>query len=168
MTDPATHIALVNILKLHQLNFQLVPEFLEHNHSDIEGLNWEEVKFNSGNKINVPDERGLYAFTVRSSKLGLPKHGYIMYIGMTGNTGSSTLKKRFSNYLTDKEAATVKRPKVYEMLTRWETALYFQFTTVSDTSTDLRDLEKRLNDIFQSPCATQDFTANVRKARMAF
>ena len=168
MNDPAKHDSILDTLKLHQKTFNLVPKFLEHDSRDIDLLEWEEVKFSNDYKDDIPDERGLYAFTIHSSKTGLPMHGYIMYIGISGDNSSATLKKRFYNYLNDQQSITLKRPKVREMLIRWKKVLYFQFTVVPDLSTDLHDLEQRLNDTFQSPCVTNDFTAEVRSARRAF
>jgi len=168
MIDPAKHDSFLDTLKLHQKIFHLVPELLEQESKDIESLVWEEVRFTASNGVNVPDERGLYAFTVHSSKLGLPIHGYVMYIGIAGNTSSNTLRKRFSNYINAQKTTLVKRPKVREMLKRWGPVLYFQYTSVQNEGTDLHDLEKKLNDIFQSPCVSNDFTATVRSARKAF
>jgi hypothetical protein len=168
MIDPAEHDELVDKLEEYGIEFNLLPDFLEKGNSDIENFEWDEVKFEDSSRSLIPDERGIYAFTIHSSRPGLPKHGYIMYVGITGDNSSKTLRKRFKDYIQAEEAIIVKRPKVRKLLKKWAEVLYFQYVSITDESIDLHDIEQRLNDLFQSPSVTQDFSAEVRAARRAF
>lgn len=168
MIDPAEHDDLVTKLADHEVRFNLLPDFLEAENEDLQDFEWSEVKFDETSRASLPESRGIYAFTIHSSRPGLPNHSYIMYIGITGDTGSNNLRKRFSDYLRDEKAIVVKRPKVRRMLQKWSSVLYFQYVVVENEINGLHEIEERLNDLFQSPIVTQDFSAKVRAARGAF
>lgn len=81
---------------------------------------WTRFRFTKGNRTFIPKERGIYVFTVALDPAPLPDHGYILYMGITGDDSESNLYKRYSQYL-----GTQKRPRVYNMLERWEGDLFF-------------------------------------------
>lgn len=130
-------------------------------------LDWDEVKFEDGNKNAIPDKKGIYAFVVKHANNHFPPHGYIMYVGITGNVSAErTLKKRFKDYLYEQKRN--KRPKVHFMLTKYSENLYFNYVALEDDDDiDLGQLELDLNDALVPPVGRKDFTAEIKALRDA-
>ena len=127
-------------------------------------LNWKSIKFNNENKKDVSDKRGVYAFVIQHKDNNLPNHGYITYVGITGNESSSrNLRKRYGDYL--REQRRPKRRSIHMMLNKWKDCLYFNYAELEDDSVDLSFIEDRLNDAIIPPYSTNDFTADVRQAK---
>lgn len=129
-------------------------------------LNWQQIKFDSQNQINVPKERGIYTFTAALSSSELPIHGYIMYMGIAGEESGGTLNSRFQNYLGDLRRKSG-RPKVYYMLEKWKGDLFFSFVSVPDRRVSLRKLETEFLSAIRPPINVRDFEASITHARSA-
>lgn len=70
-------------------------------------LKWQGIQFSATNKDRISEKRGVYAFMVRHADSNLPPHGYITYIGITGNKSKTrNLRLRFNDYLSEQQ-----RPK---------------------------------------------------------
>jgi len=106
-------------------------------------LAWSKLRFSEANRSHVPKERGLYAFTLAHEPSGFPSHGFIMYIGITGDTSKATLRTRYAQYLAHLRRGNG-RPKVYGMLERWDGDLFFNFVPVPDRKVSLTAIEDEL------------------------
>jgi hypothetical protein len=127
------------------------------------------VKFEKGNSVNVSSRPGIYAFVIKSPCLGLPPHGYILYIGITRKRKRNVfLRTRFSEYIREQASGSPRREQIGDMLTRWRDAIYFYFAEVDDELMPLHELEELLNDAIQPPKVSNDYSADVRRARRAF
>ena len=129
-------------------------------------LTWERVQFGIATRDDVPQTRGLYVFTLESGVAGLPQHGYILYVGITGNTSAATLRSRYAQYLRHL-ANEDGRPLVYYMLAKWSENLIFNFVPVPDTTVDLAAIEKSLLDSVMPPVNTADFDADILAMKKA-
>ena len=129
-------------------------------------LNWNKLRFNDNNKTAIPKVRGIYAFTISLDSSILPEHGYILYMGITGDGSTSHLHKRFSEYLGNLKREDG-RPKVLNMLKRWESDLFFSYVPISDKRLSLAKIEKDFLSAIRPPVNIKDFTARISKARRA-
>lgn len=129
-------------------------------------LNWQKVKFDAAGKAHVPEERGLYIFTLEVENLGLPPHGYIMYIGITGNTSNANLRKRYAQYLLEAKKGTG-RPLVVFMLNEWKGDLFFNFIPVPDKTVDLAVIEQSFINTVIPPINASDFDGEIGPAKKA-
>lgn len=129
-------------------------------------LTWERVQFGVGTRDDVPQTRGLYLFTLESGVTGLPQHGYILYVGITGNTSAATLRSRYAQYLRHLINEDG-RPLVYYMLAKWSENLIFNYVPVPDTTVDLAAIEKSLLDSVMPPVNTADFDGDILAIKKA-
>ncbi|MBB5879675.1 hypothetical protein GGR74_000823 [Xanthomonas arboricola] len=106
-------------------------------------LSWSKLKFSEANRGKIPEERGIYAFTLSHEPSDFPVHGFIMYIGITGDTSKATLKTRYAQYLTNLRRQNG-RPKVFGMLDRWNGNLFFNFVPIPDRKVSLSAIENDL------------------------
>ena len=160
MLDLAEHI------KKHAEWFRLVPDHLEGDALDsLPEFDWQEVKFENSNLSKIPDEKGIYAFSIRSSKQFMPVHCYVVYVGIT----TRTLKQRCSEYMKEQNKDFKRRPKIYRMLQVWKEVLYFSYACIENNEEEnLKIYEQAINDALLPPFVTNDFTAEVRQAIGAF
>lgn len=126
---------------------------------------WKKIQFDPANRANVPATRGVYAFTIEASSAKLPAHGYIMYVGITGDRSNADLQSRFGNYLA--EQRTLRRPRVHYMLNRWTEDLFFNYVEVPNTTVDLGRIETALLNAVRPPVNQRDFDAEISKVRKA-
>lgn len=130
-------------------------------------LNWKCVKFERGRANQIPTEKGVYAFFVEPRIAQFPSHGYLMYIGQAGHNSQRNLRKRFSDYLYDKnrsERELLKSPSrahIHDMLNTWADYLYFYYAEVDTTQTNLRQLERQLLDTFIPPFVDRGYSAEI-------
>lgn len=130
-------------------------------------LTWKSVKFAPGAKKGVPEEPGLYAFVVRIPFDGLPPHGWVMYIGQTGDGSSAaTLRGRFGQYLRDKRVC--KRAAIFFMLNAWDGDLEFFYSPLPARKADLENLETQLLGAFRPPFTDRTYPAAFMSPRHAF
>jgi len=128
-------------------------------------LQWQKVQF--GGTDPVPSEPGIYAFTVEFSPSKLPQHGYIMYIGITGDGASrATLKSRYRQYIRH-AANGGGRPRVLYMLQNWQGDLWFNYATFKSPNIDLGKLERDMLSAVIPPINLSDLAADVARARKA-
>lgn len=124
-------------------------------------LTWQQIRFMAHNAASVTEGPGVYAFVIQHAAEGLPAHGYVAYIGQTGaKKKNRTLRDRFKDYFGEKKRP--KRPRVYELLNKWESCLYFHFAAIDSGAVDLLDIEARLNDAMMPPYSQKDFSAEIR------
>lgn len=130
-------------------------------------LAWQSVKFSSTAQKSIPEEPGLYAFVVRIPHDGLPPHGWVMYIGQTGDSASAaTLRSRFGQYLRDKKKP--KRPTIFYMLNAWDGSLDFYYTPLPSRKAELVKLETELLGAFRPPFTDRTYPASYMSPRHAF
>lgn len=129
-------------------------------------LNWRKVKFGDISRNEVPTVRGLYIFTLEASDLKLPVHGYILYVGITGDQGNANLRKRFGQYLLDLKNENG-RPAVYYMLRNWPDELFFNFVELPNMSVNLAKIERDLINALIPPINKRDLEAHVSAGKAA-
>lgn len=133
-------------------------------------LNWKCVKFERGRANQIPTEKGVYAFFVEPRIAQFPSHGYLMYIGQAGHNSQRNLRKRFNDYLYDKnlsERELLKSPSrehIHDMLNIWEDYLYFYYVEVDPSQMDIKQLEQKLLDTFAPPFVDRGYSAKVGRA----
>lgn len=129
-------------------------------------LHWSRVPFGEASRAMIPQVRGLYVFTVEAAGTNLPQHGYILYIGETGNTSKATLHSRYGQYLADlrKEDG---RPAVFYMLSNWKQDLIFNFVEVPDTAVDVKAIQDSFIDAVIPPINKKDMKAIIRAGKAA-
>ena len=132
-------------------------------------LDWQCVKFERDNASLVPTEKGIYAFFIEPRIAQFPSHGYLMYIGQTGHNSERNLRKRFRDYLYDKNLSKRKllkspsRAHIHDLLNTWAGYLYFYYAEVDTTQTNLRQLERQLLDTFIPPFVDRGYSAKIGK-----
>jgi hypothetical protein len=130
-------------------------------------LDWDYVQFTKGNRAEIPTSRGVYVFIVECCESQFPPHGYIMYVGITGNTKRGrNLRARYSEYL--RGVKQEKRERVRWMLNKFRKELYFHFAVISDHRRSLTRLETALLDALHPPCNRKDFSGGQIKTARAF
>lgn len=129
-------------------------------------LTWQKVKFGESSKPHIPEERGIYAFTMEVAAANLPAHGYIMYMGITGDISAANLRKRFAQYLLDLKNEDG-RPKVFYMLQQWSNELFFNFVPIPDVAVSLSDIERSFLNAVAPPINERDFDGDLSAARKA-
>ena len=133
---------------LYTRKFFLFPEFWgdDKNLFAANASDWKCVKFVESNSGKVPDKKGIYAFVVQPDYSCLFDIKYLFYIGKTRRT----LRKRFKEYLYEKDGKYKSRPKVMEMLTLYDGYLYFHFLELENEA-DIDNNEVKLLNTFV-PC----------------
>ncbi len=130
--------------KIHVRKFFLFPEFwMEPKNKLPIPLKWKSVKFSNVNKSRIPSEKGIYAFVLIPSYNNFFKTRYLFYAGKTNRT----LKKRFTEYLSEKDGKGKPRAKVFEMLNLYDGHLYFYYSEVKNTN-DVDLCEEQLINTF--------------------
>ncbi len=158
--DFATHAEDQKAIAFYTQRFILNPDQLQALALPVV-LAWEGLPFAPQNATSIAESPGVYAFVIKHPAEGLPPHGYVVYVGQTGAKKTArTLRQRFKNYFDEKKRP--KRPRIHQLLNKWETCLFFQFATLDPTAVDLLEIEAKLNDAMMPPYSHQDFTAEVR------
>lgn len=121
-------------------------------------LNWEKVEFGAETINEVPEQRGIYAFSICVKNSIMPTHGVLVYFGET----SRTLRTRYKEYVRDSERGS-KRPRFENLFRLWPNDLDFFFAPIDDNNCDLRAIERILNDAVIPHCVTKDFSAEIRR-----
>lgn len=165
--DFAAYDRAVTHLKKYEQEFILSPRHFKAGIS-LSVLRWSTVRFGATQVKNVDSKPGLYAFSIVAKKVGLPPHGYILYIGQTGirNGVARTLRVRAGEYLRNK--ASRKRPNVLYFLNKWWGHLDFHFVAVDPKTADLNKLEQALNDALMPPYSINDFSPEVKQFKKAW
>jgi hypothetical protein len=129
-------------------------------------LQWQKTRFEAANAPQIPDQRGIYAFTLELLPTQLPAHGYIMYIGIAGNTSASNLRKRYSQYLRQMREGKG-RPLVRYMLKKWGKDLFFNFVPIPARTVNLSKLETAILEAIWPPVNIRDMSADIMATRKA-
>ncbi len=129
-------------------------------------LDWQKTRFEEANHVHIPKERGIYAFTVELSPGKLPHHGYILYIGITGDTSAATLNSRYRQYVANLKKEDG-RPAVFFMLKNWSGDLFFNYVPLARSSVDLAKIEKSLLSAVIPPVNKRDIEATITAAKAA-
>ena len=129
-------------------------------------LAWEKVRFDELNHGSVPQERGIYVFTAELFPCKLPPHGYILYVGITGDDSEANLYKRYAQYLRNLKNEDG-RPAVYYMLDNWAGDLFFNFVRLPDKKVDLGKIEKAIINATIPPVNKRDLDADITSAKAA-
>jgi hypothetical protein len=163
---PSKRVDFVNYqLKLYQEIFVLNPSFMRGFTADCK-LDWKKVEFKRENQSLIPKCRGIYAFVIENNHSNVPPHGYVMYVGETGQDSKHNLQKRYGDYLREQQRE--KRPRIHYLLNNWVECLYFHYASVTDSNVNLKKLEESLNNAFFPPCSTKDFSAEIRRGKAAW
>ena len=129
-------------------------------------LDWQKARFGQGSLAAIPKERGIYAFTIELDSAKLPSHGYILYVGITGDDSQANLHKRYNQYLMDWKNENG-RPAVVYMMRNWSADLFFNFVPLPNKSVDLARIERAFINSVMPPVNQRDFTAKIRSAKAA-
>jgi hypothetical protein len=160
-TDFATTQTKLADILVHSPHFSLVPKNLAALKLPVK-LAWQHVAFDQSQTAVVFDEPGVYAFAIQHDAVGLPPHGYVIYIGEVGSErrGARTLRRRFTEYFGEK--VRPKRQHVTYFLNAWQTCLVFYFAPVDPKVVNLKTVEAALNDAMLPPYSVKDFSVEVR------
>ncbi len=129
-------------------------------------LDWHKARFEPSVHATIPTVRGMYVFTLELSPGKLPMHGYILYVGITGNTSAATLHTRYGQYLLHLKNKDG-RPAVRYMLENWRDDLFFNFVPLSDLKIDLAKIEKAFINAVMPPVNKRDFEATIAAPKAA-
>lgn len=164
---PAKHqtfVADVIAVKASRLRFTLNPDAWKRC-KVAPRLKWKSITFTPDNQSKVPQARGIYAFMIEPPIRNFPRHGYLIYVGITGHDSlTRTLRARYAEYLRRMDEK--KRPKMTFLLAYWYEHIRFYFAPVNRTY-NLHKLELAYNDAFRPPGVTGDFTAKIRRQQKA-
>ncbi len=152
-----------------RLQFFLSPELLQTNPFELAALKWNSVKYDKNKINNVPDDkRGIYAFAISVDGDVLPKHSYILYIGIAGLNSKRSLRARYRDYFS--VSKVIRRPRIARMIAKWSQVLRFHYATIGDeiTSDQLRGLEKQLIGALMPPMSIGDLEASLKRKKAAF
>ncbi len=142
----------------YRREFILCPAFIKKK-DELPDLNWSTIKFNADNP-NLPDQQGVYAFSIVIENGNLPANSYILYVGKAGDvTSNNTIKKRYRDYV--REVRVQSRPAIHRMLNLWKGHLSYHYAVVPN-GVSTGDIEQQLTTIFIPPYNTNDFIAEVR------
>lgn len=129
-------------------------------------LAWQKERFGTESHKKIPKERGIYAFTVELTPAKFPVHGYIMYMGITGDESKATLYSRYAQYWRQ-YLKKKGRPAVSMMLENWSGDLFFNFVALPDTAIDLEEIETAFISAVIPPINKRDFDATIAPAKLA-
>ncbi|MBE3734822.1 hypothetical protein HJ187_17670 [Vibrio parahaemolyticus] len=143
---------------LHKNTFVLCPAFMGRT-EDVPELDWKTVDYDQG-LFDLPQQQGVYAFSVEVKHPFLPSNSYLMYVGKAGDTDSdNTIKKRYRNYCTTSGLAN--RPKVRPLINRYSQYLKYHYAEVPD-GVSTGEIEKMLTTIFLPPYNQADFERPIK------
>ena len=129
-------------------------------------LVWQKVPFGEENHSLVPKVRGIYVFTAELSPSKFPIHGYMLYVGITGDYGKQNLYMRYGDYLSHLKNEDG-RPAIFYMLDNWSGDLFFNFAPLPDAKIDLALIERRFINTVIPPINKRDLDATIRASKAA-
>ena len=125
-------------------------------------LDWQKVRFDKAGQSAVPQERGIYVFSVELEPSKLPIHGYMMYVGITGHDAvDANLRKRVGQYLGYQRRDSGRRPRMRYMLRNWRSDLFFNFAPLPNLNIDLEKMEQAFISAVIPPVNRTDFDADL-------
>ncbi|MCK8085761.1 hypothetical protein [Vibrio sp. 1CM8B] len=151
------------LLRMYEESVRLMPHYYADYIDDIPQLEWKNCKFMDPN-ADVPDEKGVYAFSIEFDNGILPNNSYIMYIGKGGELGNkSSILKRYKSYSKYKEEPC-DRPKLHTLFNFWVNHITYSYA-VTPAGISPGEVEKKLNNIFQPPYSYMDYSVEVKLDR---
>jgi hypothetical protein len=129
-------------------------------------LDWKKIRFDAIGHATVPQERGIYAFTVELAPTKLPPHGYILYVGITGDDSNANLYRRYNQYLLNLQNEDG-RPAVFYMMKNFEDHLFFNFVALPNQAIDLAKIERAFINAVMPPVNKRDLEASIGAAKAA-
>ena len=164
--DFAAHKKAQSEFGYHAQTFYLWPKQLTGLTLPVK-LTWSRIRFEAANTKLIAQKPGVYAFVIQHDDGNLPAHGYVAYIGETGEDGTvRTLRDRYGDYLRNQQWP--KRENIYEMLNKWEPCLYFHFAAVDVAAVDIMQVERLLNDALIPPYNKRDFSPVIKKMKRIY
>jgi hypothetical protein len=145
-------------LKAHEHQFYLYPRYW-HECADVQIACWNMIKLNGSERLEVPEEPGIYTLLVQPGIALHPACSYLMYVGK-----SKSLRRRFGEYLNESRRETG-RPKIVRLLNKYPDHLWFCYTLIEDEALDV--VEDALIAAYVPP-ANDQMPAEVRGAVGAF
>lgn len=125
-------------------------------------LVWHYTPFERRKEQDVSGGPGVYCFHVGHDLECLPVFGVSLYGGST-----QSLRNRFIDYFHEKNS-TRGRIWVKKFLHVFDGELNFAWSEVDIIKSDIKILEKQLNDALMPPYSIKDFSADVRAGRNAW
>ena len=139
--------------------FLLCPALFRRS-EDLPELNWVRIKYDEHDQHELPDQQGVYMFTVSFESASLPSNSYVMYVGKAGDLDSdNTISRRFRSYVN--RSGYQGRPRVKKLIKYFNDHLVYWYATMPDDQSTSQ-VEQVLADIFVPPCCQRDFSADVR------
>ena len=118
--------------------------------------------FNAANRINVPNQAGIYLFFIKPNVQIYPEQSFIMYVGYSMN-----LFNRYYDYLTTYKNSD--EPNYFErrlMLNAWEDVLYYTFINLNgQTEAAIQKIEDKIIDSLVPPI-NRDFAHGTIKQQV--
>lgn len=160
---PDHSLARVTLLRAYRQEFTVVPHHYHRYANDLPELEWKSCDFYDP-AVKIPDEKGVYAFSIQFNDNHLPNNSYIMYIGKGGEIGNkSSIKARYNSYVAYSKK-TVSNPKFDIFFDMWRHHITFSYAVLPDNISP-GEIEKKLNNILQPPLSYADYTAEVKLDR---
>ena len=130
-------------------------------------LDWKRVPFKPESRELVPKEPGIYVFTTELLNSALPPHGYILYVGITGDGESkSNLRVRYGQY-ENKLKNDDGRTAVFYMMDNWRDDLVFNYVPIPDDGIDLGQIEADFINAVMPPVNKRDFETTKAAVRQS-
>lgn len=130
-------------------------------------LVWQRVPFKPESRELIPQVRGIYVFTAVLDWDQLPTHGYLLYVGITGDgTSESNLRIRYGQYVRNLKNEDG-RPAVFYMMDNWRDDLAFDFVAIPDPTVDLGQMEADFINALMPPVNKRDFEATKAAVRQS-
>jgi hypothetical protein len=132
----------------YEFTLQWLPEYVEEFPSVMNGvnLNWNKCKFVPGAQSQIPNNHGVYCFSIDLGE-PFPKNVHLpLYIG---KAAPGYLSERFKSYFSEKESVSG-RPKLVVMLNKYRNRLFFWWAELPRIYVDA--VEEHLLMCCKPPC----------------
>ncbi|MEE8059540.1 MAG: hypothetical protein V3T17_17155, partial [Pseudomonadales bacterium] len=135
-------------LSLHHCSHVLYPPFFDRA-DDLPDLSWQKLDFKPESRVQVPRQKGVYAFALELAGSSLLPVTHILYVGKAGDVNSNnTLWRRYYDYIRTERVGD--RVRIAQMLRQWKGCLSYYYAVV-DEGTSTGDVEETLLDILIPP-----------------
>lgn len=103
-------------------------EWRSFNQEFIDEWEWTSVPFTEETVLTIPNNKGVYSFSIKPPIANHPHNSLLIYIG---KAHQDTFRDRFKDYL--RQMRRTKRPQIATVLNRWYGFLQFSYCPVIDT-----------------------------------
>lgn len=160
---PEDQMERVRNLLTYGKKFTLAPHYYHRYINELPTLNWISCDFYNPSAV-IPEERGIYAFSIQFNNENLPNNSYVMYIGKGGEIGNTShIKKRYDSYVAYSNG-TQENPKFTAFFDMWRHHITYSYAVLPNNISP-GEVEKKLNNILQPPLSYMDYSAEVRLDR---